>query len=384
MTFPRFDGGGRGLAEQFSGLPIDMRQVICPVARGNAAGMNLDWLVSEFYDQHCVGCQRRRPTGEVPSLATVMEARKAEAAAAAEAERQAIARQHREWEQRGERRRAVVAGADPAMAGVLSDMAVTDNEPGTPVDHAAVRDALGRLTALADRAPDTFTSTVVELAVELVEHVGVTSLLGPLRHLARCRADFRPVVLSAALNALRAGPVVEAGQCIADLSGCLDNASLDRAMIWSLIVLAGEPADGLPFRRATGSAARDPSGLRAAVDAAPQLVVAVLRDMLPPPARRSTLVVPPGTGGQAENDPAGEFGRICAANAVCALAGTHPAVASQVTETLITNLGASYGDDFIDNQPVVSVQAALSTMLVLGVGDVITRLERVGRGQRDP
>lgn len=206
MTFPRFDGGGRGLAEQFSGLPIDMRQVICPVARGNAAGMNLGWLVSEFYDQHCVGCQRRRPTGEVPSLATVMEARNAEATAAAEAERQAAARQHREWEQRGERRRAVVVGADPSMAGALSDMAVTDHEPGTPVDHAAVRDALGRLTALADRAPDTFTSTVVELAVELVEHVGVTPLLGPLRHLARRRADFRPVVLSAALNALRAGP----------------------------------------------------------------------------------------------------------------------------------------------------------------------------------
>src|SRR5262245_42397498 len=99
MTFTRWDGGGRGWAAQSSGLPIDTRQVSCPVARGNMAGMNLDWLVSDFYDQHCVGCQRRRPTGEVPNLASVMEERKAHAMAAAEAERQATLGRHREWEQ---------------------------------------------------------------------------------------------------------------------------------------------------------------------------------------------------------------------------------------------------------------------------------------------
>lgn len=87
----------------------------------------------------------------------------------------------------------------------------------------------------------------------------------------------------------------------------------------------------------------------------------------------------PGTGGQAEDDPASEFGRICAANAVSALASTHPAVAAQLTDTLITSLGPGYGDDFFDDQPAASVQRALSTMLVLGAGDVITRLERAGR-----
>lgn len=379
MTFTRWDGGGRGWAEQSSGLPIDTRQVSCPVARGNMAGMNLDWLVSDFYDQHCVGCQRRRPTGEVPNLASVMEERKAHAMAAAEAERQATLGRHREWEQRMERRRAVAVGADPAMAGALADIAVTDQEPGAPVDHDAIRDALGRLTALADRAPDTFTSTVVGLAVKLVEQADVTCLLGPLRHLARRRADLRPVVLSAALSALRTGPVVEGGRCIADLSGLLDSASLDQPMARSLIILAGEPEDGLLFRRPNGSAAQDPSGVRAAADAAPQIVIAVLKDMLPPPARRPTLVVPPGTGGQAEDNAAADFGRICTANAICALAFTHPAVASQMTQPLITSLGASYGGDYFDDQPTVSVQHALATMFALGVGDVMTALERAGR-----
>jgi hypothetical protein len=378
MTFSLFDGGGRGLAEQFSGLPIDMRQVSCPVARGNTGGMNLDWLASDFYNEHCVGCQRRRPTGEMPSLSSVIEARKAEAAAAAEAERQATARRHDEWEQRAERRRATAAGADPAMASALSDIAVTDHEPGAPADRDAVQDALGRLTALADRAPGTFTPAVADMAVQLVEHPGVTSLLGPLRHLARHRADVRPTVLSAALQALRAGPVVEAGQCIADLSGSLNSGSLDRAVIRSLVILAGQPEDRLPFRRAV-AAARDPGGLRAAADAEPQAVAAVLQEMLPPPPTQPALLVPPGTGGEAVGDPAGEVGRICAANAATALAGTHPAVAAQVTDALITSLGASYGDDYFDDQPGVSIQHALSTMLVLGVGDVTARLERAGQ-----
>jgi hypothetical protein len=378
MTFTLFDGGGRGLAEQSSGLPIDMRQVSCPVARGNTGGMNLDWLASDFYNEHCVGCQRRRPTGEMPSLSSVMEARRAEAAADAEAVGQATARLHDEWEQRTERRRAVTAGGDPAMASALSDIAVTDYEPGAAADRDAVEDALARLTVLADRAPGTFTSAVTDVAVQLVEHPGVTSLLGPLRHLARHRADVRPAVLSAALHALRAGPVVEAGRCIADLSGSLDSASLDRAVIRSLVILTGRPEERLSFRRAA-AVARDPGGLRAAADVAPQAVAAVLQEMLSPPAPRTALLVPPGTGGQTGDDPAGEPSRICAANAAAALAATHPAVAAQVTGALITSLGAVYGDNYFDDQPTVSVQHALSTMLVLGVGDVTARLERAGQ-----
>ena len=50
-----------------------------------------------------------------------------------------------------------------------------------------------------------------------------------------------------------------------------------------------------------------------------------------------------------------------------------------MTGALITSLGASYGDDHFDDQPGASVQHALSIMLVLGVGDVTARLDRVGQ-----
>ena len=193
---------------------MDIRRVSCPVAQGDAAGMNLDWLASEFYQEHCAGVPAPSADrgGTQPGVGH-RGRRQAEAAAAAEAERQATVAQHRRWAQREERRRAVMAGADPAMAGALGDIAVIDHEPGRPADDAAARDALGRLTALADRAPGMFTSAVVELAVQLVEQV---------RRRPRCWARSgiptgpstrikALAVLSAALSVLRVGPVVEAG-----------------------------------------------------------------------------------------------------------------------------------------------------------------------------
>jgi len=376
MTFTEW--GGRGWAEQASGLPINTRQVSCPVARGNSAAMNLDWIVSDFYDRHCVGCQRRRPTGEVPNLASVMDARKAQAAAATEADQRATDQRHREWEQRAEHRRAVIARADPAMTGALGDIAVLDREPGAPDDRDAVSGALGRLTALADRAPQTFTVNVVDLAIRLVEQVGVTALLGPLRHLARRRPDVAPAVLSAALSALGSGPAVEAGRCIADLASYLAAADVRPGIARSLIMLAGMPGEELPFRRSRSGAAQDPSGLRAAAGIAPETVIAGLRGMLPAPARRSPLLVPPGTSRGADGREVSDFDRICAANAAQAMAGTHPDIASHLAESLISNLGVDNGDSF-DTQPVVSVQHALATMQVLGIGDVTARLERAGR-----
>jgi hypothetical protein len=164
MAFTLLEGGGRGLAEQFSGLPIDMRQVSCPVARGTMAGMDLDVLAGDFYDRHCSGCQRRRPTGEVPSLASVMDARKASAAAQAEAERQAITRQHREWEQRAERRRAVAADADPAMASAIGDIAVTDHRNNSITSTA--RELLSAVENAAAAGPAAVCRTVAALVGE--------------------------------------------------------------------------------------------------------------------------------------------------------------------------------------------------------------------------
>src|SRR5258707_15687427 len=75
------ESGGRGMLEAETGLPVNMRQVRCPVALG-AMAMNLRSVAGDFYREHCVGCDQRKPTGEVPNLASVLEEAAAAAAAA--------------------------------------------------------------------------------------------------------------------------------------------------------------------------------------------------------------------------------------------------------------------------------------------------------------
>jgi hypothetical protein len=71
------ESGGRGMLEEATGLPINMRQVRCPVALGSM-GMNLHRIASDLVRENCNGCDKRQSTGEVPNLATVVAAEDAE------------------------------------------------------------------------------------------------------------------------------------------------------------------------------------------------------------------------------------------------------------------------------------------------------------------
>jgi hypothetical protein len=63
------ESGGRGLAEEASGLPINMRRVHCPFGKpANSMAMNLEWITVDFYNKNCEGCPHRRPTGQLPNF----------------------------------------------------------------------------------------------------------------------------------------------------------------------------------------------------------------------------------------------------------------------------------------------------------------------------
>jgi hypothetical protein len=373
MTFT--ECGGRGEAEASTGLPINMRQVSCLVALG-AASANLDWIATDFYNEHCIGCLHRHPTGEIPNLASVVEARTAGAASAAEAEQTATAERHRGWDERVDRRRALVATSDTAMAGAIDDIGVLDAEPGTESDHDVRRLALGRLNALAERGADTFSNDAVKLAVELVESADVTGLLAPLRTLARARAEFGSQVIQAAVATLRTGPVVEAGRCLADLAPHVVRASMDVTVVRSLVILAGTERR-LPGRRRNGSLG-DASGLRVGADIAPRTVIAVLEAMLPAPSSPSLLILPHGQTAASGPGPIGDSDRSAAADAVHALAGTHPEIAARLAPSLVRNLGMDDGDPY-EGHAVATVQRCLAAMLIWDVGDVPSLLEQAGR-----
>lgn len=371
--------GGRGMAEAATGLPINMRRVECPYAQGGSSG-NLDWIASDFYEDQCVGCLHRQPTGQVPNLATRVEERRAEAAAAvAEGERQ-IERQQQRWRNRLQARRALMVEADPAMSQAIADIGTVDREPGLGRTEQGSEDqdaALRRLSALADQAPQVFTPPVVDLAVRLVEDADATSLLAPLRHLGRRDTSIGRSVVVAALTTLRREPNVEAGRCINELRSHVRLDDIDEPVVHSLVVVAGGPSIDFLGRHRRSTAA-DSGGLRVAAELAPDLVVKILREMLPGAGPVSALILPPGAGGKdtdrpGRSDSSAEHSRTSAAAAIGSLLSSHPRVPERLVDALVRNLAV--GGDRYDRQPIASVTRVLAAMLVLEIGDVPVALQ---------
>lgn len=336
--------GGRGMAEQATDLPIDMRQVRCPVALGSMSS-NLDLIVDDFYREHCVGCSLRRPTGEVPNLATRIEDAAAAAAAAREEENAQLAARRDRRRVREDERRALGAGLGEAMAGVLRDIDVLDADPASP---AAMEDrdaALARMTALADRAPDLFADSVVAVAVALVEDGHCPELLDPLRRLAGRRPDVAGGAARAAIAALKAGPSPWAGPCLAELAAIVPSEGIDEAVCRSLVWLVGAPALDA-FGRSRPDRANDPTGLRAAAAIAPATVARVLEAMLPHAHAPTGLVVPVGAAPAPPPVPARE--RAAAAGAVRALAATSPQLAAGLVHALVRAVGVPAENPYDD------------------------------------
>ncbi len=365
------ESGGRGMAEEATGLPINMRQ--CPVAFGSMSG-NLLAVAGQFYEDHCVGCSLRRPTGEFPNLATVMDERAAERSKQATRRDAAVERARLRWAARTERRQTVAASHGEAMADALANIGLLDAEPGGSVDPDEGAGAQARLSALADRDPQVFTEEVVLLAVELVAVVGVADeLVDPLRRLARRRREIAPHVLRAALAALRRGPATAAGRCVADFPELVSPSDLDERVCHSLILLAGAPRrDGAGRSRPSQTA--DPTGLRAAAQVAPEAVTAVLRRLLPPPVPPQSLILlsPPPPWPVVT-----DYERAAAGAATTALVATHPKLAEQLIPTLILDLGVPAVDQF-DDPALFAVGHALAVMLAVGVGDVVATAEDAG------
>lgn len=105
-----------------------------------------------------------------------------------------------------------------------------------------------------------FTTAVVDLAVQLVEDANATSLLAPLRHLARRDTSIGRRVVAAELTTLHRGPNVEAGSCVNELRSHVRLEDFDEPVVHSLVVVAGGPTIDFLGRHRRNTAA-DPGGL---------------------------------------------------------------------------------------------------------------------------
>jgi hypothetical protein len=370
------ESGGRGMLEEATGLPINMRQVRCPVALGSMA-MNLYWIASDFVRENCDGCDKRQSTGEVPNLATVVAAEDAEAGEAAAAQDAALRAAQGAHAGRIDARKATIATSDVTMAGAFDDLGKLDTQPGGDVDRDEQKAALGRLNALADKAPETFTATFVGQAARLVvDGHADAQVLEPLRRLALSRHEFAPPTVEASLAALRRGPSVPAGRCIADLGAHLRAEDVDDEICRSAVMLAG----AVP-RHAFGAAkqAHDPSALRSLADLVPERLAAVLNQLLVVKGAPSGLIlVAPAPGPKPEDD----LQAAAAAGAARALAPTHPKIAATLTSALVRQLTAHQESRFSDEKAIPMAERALAVYVVLDVDKVWERIRETARTYR--
>jgi hypothetical protein len=368
------ESGGRGMVEEWTGLPLNARRVECPVAIGNMVGMRLDYVALEFYRAHCLGCEHRQPTGRLPNLETEYQARQEQArvAEAARAERRRQLDMARA--ERVERRRGLRVAADPAATALLDDLDIVD-KPQSDGNAETERGARRRLAAVASRAGDRFSGEIVEELFDVVVTVGVTELLEPLRHLTAHRPEFGPQLVRTALGVLTQRPDPDAGRCLTDHSALLQPDDVNDSVIRSLIALAGSktPENHHFSGPSPVVTANDPGPLRIAVGLAPGSVTATVCAMLPRPEAKGLVVAPAHLHPRVS-----DFDRRAAAGAVERLVDSHLDVAIDLLPDLALSLAVP-PDDSYDPGTLGAAERALGRMLVRSPAKVVVFFENAGK-----
>jgi len=372
--------GGSGMAEAATGLPIDMRRVHCAFAREpGGMAMNLEWIVVDFYRANCVGCEYRRPTQDLPNLATHVAdlgAKEAERTAAADIEKR---ERGAAWARRNAERQALAGtAADPAVVAALGDIGVVDGDPRLDVDREAVAAARRRLEALADRAPELVSSGLFAHLCRLVSENGQTALLSVIRRVGRRIPEHRPSVLKLALEVLRCSSEVEAGRTVVELGSDVTPNDFDQNIVGAAIVLAGRPTPDYYGRHRRVAADNEPALLRLAGDHVPDLVVAEIQKRLAVPVPAPSLVLAVGLRGSATPTQfASDMDRYTAAGAVAQLLPTHPSLVAALAGGLARSLAGGRDKDRYNLRPSGSLARTLAIMFCAPCGDVSSALDTV-------
>lgn len=356
MEFVPF--GGQGMLEPAVGLPINMRSIRCVKALGTTAGLELGSVARDFYKENCVGCELRSPSGQLPTLAGLMEAeerKEVEAALLAESEK-ADARVRRE--QRTRKRGALRVSADPAMERALHDLDVIDE-----FDDESGAAALKRLTALARKAPDTFSDVVLREMLALVG-IGRPTVLKPMRILARTQTRWQRDVVDAALAVLETRAAEDPARVLVQFQDVTRPDDFTSSVVRSLLDVAYGPAED-DFGYSGVSRSSDPATLKLLADRASETLTELLEGMLPGPPSLSSLELPPGS-----RPPTGtqdvSRSRRTAARAIAQLVAMDEPIAPRFVPALIRDLLTS--DDGLEGHPHAAAQRTLGLFIARGIG----------------
>lgn len=225
------------------GLPIGRAEIRCSYAPFfGMSAVDLTSLAVEFYEQNCIGCAYRKPSGQLPTLASEAERRRQERD---EADSRALALKsaaHEAWAARKARREVATQGAPYLVQDLANRIALMDTDPSLDANGEGDQEsaeARRRVLETARATPSLFSEVLVDTIVALAENFDRTAHT-VLRTLAETGVVPKERAASIAAETLRHGALHEAGQTVAVFSTTLTAEEIAGACpnaIW----LASEP-----------------------------------------------------------------------------------------------------------------------------------------------
>jgi hypothetical protein len=260
---------GTGELEIETGLPIGGGSLRCDYAKVQTEyGMVLERTSLDFYEQNCVGCPHRKPTGRTPDLSTWADeliAERTEAARKAEDER-TQAQTEREARRRG--RRLNLGDPDPTAQSILDLIDRIDSE-----DRDAEAEAL--LLSQARLSPEDFPDEILAHLASEGLAIGRPAMIEVIVTVFELTGRPAPaVLLPLAFDAIRSGTGAKAAGRVVAVHAT--DFPVDDAFVRGAIGLAAGEFD---FYRASQRGG-EPSTLQRFYARSPDKVVDALSGLL--------------------------------------------------------------------------------------------------------
>lgn len=238
------------------GLPIGPAKIACDhAAFFGMSGIDITYIATEFYEQRCIGCPHRNPTGQVPTIVTEAERRKSELEAneAIERERQLALEAGRE--QRSSARNVALAGQPYTVRDLATHIERIDRN-ATSASDQDVADSRRRIVEIARLWPEHFVDVLIDDLERLAIAKDPTSIeaLGELASNDRVAATR---IADIAADILSNGPHTEAGKIVATFTRAISKEKFSAASLGA-IALASDWDAAFP-------APREPAAPAAAV-----------------------------------------------------------------------------------------------------------------------
>ncbi len=229
------------------GLPIGPAEIACDhAAFFGMSGIDLMSIAVEFYESRCVECPYRMPTGQLPTIGTEAERRRAEQKAQEliSHERQAALESQRQT--RSEARDTAIADQPYTVRDLAAHIKQIDKALDSESEDQS-QESRRRIVEIARLSPEHFVSVLID-DLERLARADDATALEALRELASHGSVSATRVADIAADVLSTGANIEAGKIVAQFAAEVSKEKIPAASLGA-IALASDWDAAFPAPR---------------------------------------------------------------------------------------------------------------------------------------